>query len=67
VAIELSHHEVHAIGQAVSIAFDFNERPVADEAPQVALETGPLVAGDLEDAEQLARGSRMRHSLPHQA
>jgi hypothetical protein len=67
VAVQLADHEVHAIGQPVAVAFDLDQRPVVNEVPQVALEDGPLVAGDLQDAQQFARCSRMRHTLPHEA
>ena len=65
-AIELADHEVHAIGQAVAVAFDLDQRAVVDEVREIALEAGPLVARDLEHAQQFARGGRMRHALPHQ-
>ena len=65
-AVELADDQVHAIGQAVAIALDLNQRPVVDEDAQVALEAGPLVARNLEHAQQLARGGRMRHALPHE-
>ena len=49
-AIELADHEVHAIGQPVSIAFDVDQRPVVDQVLEIPLEAGPLVARDLERA-----------------
>ncbi len=65
-AIQLADHQIHAIRQAVAIALDLNQRAVADEAAQVALEARPFVAGNLEDAQDLARGGGMRHLLPQE-
>ena len=66
-AVELADDEVHAIGQAVAVALDLNQRPVVDEVAQVALERRALLARDSQDAQQLARRGRMRHAFAHAA
>ena len=65
-AIELADHQVHAIGQPVAITLDLNQRAVADEAAQVALEAGRARREEFEYAQQFARGGRMRHTFPHE-
>jgi hypothetical protein len=62
-ALELTHYQIHPVGQTVTVALDLNQGAVVDERAKVALEGDALVAGDAELAQQLARRSRMRHAL----
>ena len=64
-AVELADDEIHAIRQAIAIAFDLDERPVVDEVAKVALERHALLARDAQFAQQLARRGRMLHTFAH--
>jgi hypothetical protein len=63
VALESSHHEVHAIRQAIAIAANHYERSVRGERLQVPLDSGVLVARNLKHAEELTSRRRMMNLL----
>ncbi len=61
---DASHHQVHSIRQAESLAPDFDEGPRGHQRTQPALERRPLLARDAQHAQQLLHRGGMVHPLP---
>ena len=59
VGLDAPDHEVHAVGQAEMVAPRLNQVTGLDQLLEQALDGGPLLAGDLQPLEQLARRGRV--------
>ncbi len=56
---EPTDDEIHLIGEAVAVAAHHHERTVGGQRLEMALQSGLLVARNVEHADQLSCGGRM--------
>ena len=65
--IELADDQVHAVGHPVQLALDEDQVAIVDEVAQEPLEGDAFLAVNPQDAQQFARGGRVRYVGPHLA
>ncbi len=66
-SLETADDQIHPVDEPVAIATELDQRPIADERPEMALEGLALLARHAQHANQLARGGWMMDALAHRA